>query len=508
MSEVFVIPDGGSTTGALTGGASIQAVLSDLTDTSYVTLDAGESFSVTFSDPTIPAGAVVTRCALAVRAARDIVAGGSPRLVTFNLTVDGEADVRTTSLTSIFPIQWNPAVVSPASGLDTDAISATGSLGGSTGSVQVFFAWVGIRYVAQPVVDVGAPTGTLNEDNIPTVSWTNGLDVDGGGQFAANVRIFNEDQYTDGGFDPDTSDYVDGTDFFAADTSWRGTEILPNGNYRAYVRVSQLSNASDWDYNAFTVDVPTPSNPTLVAVGDPDNGRMELTVSGNPGTADTDQIEIQRQDGSEWIAVRTIEGDGIVTGDATIQDYEAPFGETVTYRARAIHNYTSTNAYSAWETDSASVYATQWWVKHPTDPGWNLAVDLRSFVGHDRAARQTVQQPLGREDAIAVSDTRGPETGTITFRCSDDTTRDAIMSIGTLTVPVLLAPPGDHHERNRWVILGDESVSRLIDQYWATERDVTYTWTEVARPEGAADNYAAGLFPGDDLYPGSDLYPE
>ena len=41
------------------------------------------------------------------------------------------------------------------------------------------------------------------------------------------------------------------------------------------------------------------------------------------------------------------------------------------------------------------------------------------------------------------------------------------------------------HEPDRWVVLGDESIQRIVDHSWADERDVSYGWTKVARPDGA-----------------------
>lgn len=179
-------------------------------------------------------------------------------------------------------------------------------------------------------------------------------------------------------------------------------------------------------------------------------------------------------------------------GGLVIYDREAPTGEPATYRVRAIHDFgTGTISISDWveETTAEDVETARWRVVHPTKPWIDISVDLRSFATQQRASRRTVLQPLGRSDAVVLSDTRGPETGSITFRSPDDATLAAIRELATTTDPVLLVPPSTHHEPLRWVSLGDEEATRLIDHSWSAERDVTYEWTVVERPDGAVESW-------------------
>lgn len=213
----------------------------------------------------------------------------------------------------------------------------------------------------------------------------------------------------------------------------------------------------------------------------------DLAINGST-SADLVEIEASYDGGGTWQSLRTPEGDGIVTpssGGVTAYDWEAPNGYEAMYRVRSINEYTGTNSYSGWATTTGTWESAGWWLKHPTDPTLSYPVRLRSFQGHGRAARQSVQQPLGRDDAVIISDTRGPQTGEIVFWAEDDDTRDAIMELASTTVPLLLQHPSNAHEDDRWIALGDESVARLIDKSWRSERDLSYGWTEVARPSGS-----------------------
>ena len=507
MSSTVIVPDGGSHTGALTGGASIQAVLLDLDDATYVTLDASEYFDVTFTDATIPAGAVVTRVDAVLRATRG---GGGGGLNTTELTVDGEEDTRTIDLQSASFVQWVAASVVG----DNDPDATTVRVTSTVTSRQVSLAWCFVYYVEQPVVNVTAPTGTLTDDNQPTVEWTNTLDVDGGGQFGVNVRIFEEPGGGWGGFDPDVADEVYGEDFFGTETEWQVPGILDNGTYRAYVKIAQLVNGtghnSDWDYSDFEIDVPLPAQPTLLLTGEADDVRTRIDLAANSGAADTDGVQVQVRIDGEWRDVRTPLGSGRVacTTTATAYDFEGPNRLTY-YRARAYAEDTGSFAYSSWVEETCTRGSTKWGIKHPTQWVYNVAVDLRSFPSQSRASNDSVHQPLGSSTALAIGDgTRGPETGTVVIRCPDDPTMGLVQRIASLGSVVLLQPPADHHERDRWVSLGNENTERLIDKSWSDERNVSYEWTEVARPDGdLADGDPGGLYPSDYLYPSDDRYP-
>ena len=512
MSSSVAFPDAtGSNTGALTGGAAADDVLGDLNDSTYVTYDAVlESSNVTFGaySPAIPGDAVIKYVAAWVR-----VKGGGVLKTRMEQSDAGPPVVNLTNTRSVFVNsltyqQFVGAQITDST-VDPDDISVTlkfASEAGLAGDLIASTLYAECIYVEKPTLTVDAPTGTITDTTNPTVSWTATLDTDGGAQFAVGVKIYSEAQYTDPGFDPDTSTPVTSTSFFGQDTSWRSDTALADGDYRAYVKVYQYYHESDWDYEAFTVAVLRPGLPGFDVTPEDTAGRVLLTFSETTGDTTTDGVHIQHTNqNGEWEDIRTELGDGLVDiAEDTYYDYEAPNG-TVTWRARAYHEFASGElSYSDWVEDTDTV-AGGWWIKHPSRPQLNVSVELRSFPGHSRESRQSVVQPLGRTDAVAIGDTRGPQTGTVVIRCGDDDTRDNVMALASETSPVLLQAATDHHEPDRWVILGNEQVERLIDQSWSTERNITYEWTEVARP--TTPMAYAGLYPDDLLFLDDDLYP-
>lgn len=494
MSVAAVFPDADtSNTGALTGGASAHAVLGDINDSTYVTYDDGEKSVMTFANPSLPAGAKVKKMEVVVRATS---ASGAPvaRTILTNANVasgPGANDQRYGfSSTGGLVTQWTAARIDG----NEDPNSAAVSIGmdGGTGQLKVTTVFLLITYVVKPVVDVTAPSGTLTQDNRPTVEWTNTYEAEGGPQFAATVKIFTAAQYGAGGFDPSTSTPYAEVSFFGTETSWRPDDILPNGTYRAYVQTTQFdfvnTYVTDWDFLGFVINVSLPATPSLTVTPEADAdpvSRVSIALSANSGAATTNGFEIQREQDGEWIAVRTLLADGLIEGGTsiTIYDFEAPNGETLNYRARALHHYTSTDAFSGWATDDCEIDGG-WCLKHPFDPSLSTRISIRSFQGHGREPRVAIKQPLNRPDAVPVGNTPGPQTGSITFAISDDEQLEALEAV-VFSTPVLLlqAEDGDH-EPDRWVVLGTETIDRAIDKSWIDERDGAYSWTEVARPDG------------------------
>lgn len=500
MSTTTATPDATvSNTGTLVGGAgSAHATLADSSDSTYITLEIGQQTWCTFGNPSpaVPAGARIIRLELLVRGYGLSFVGSLPVLQATVGNDDGNAVRSATPPTSTrnwVAVQYdgdhNPASAS-------FAIKNTGQ--GGSSAIALMKATLTVVYAAKPVIDVTAPTGTLTENNRPTVTWTNTLDSAGGNPFSTKVRIFSAAQYGAGGFDPATSTATVDTTIIggaASGGSWRPDVSLPDATYRSYAQVEQapswVSFPSDWNYEGFVVNVLQPGVPTATVTAEPAAtpvGRVKLvlgTTAGESGTT-TNYFHVQRKDGTEWVNIRTVAGNGLVAAaTTTIYDYEAPVGEVATYRVRAVHNYSSSDAYSDWCADkTVTLTTTSWSLVHPTDPTESLNVELRSFAGHGRAARQSVIQPVGRSDAVVISDTRAPESGEIVFRLRDDSARDAVMAIAALNVPVLLRPQAGDHEPSRWVALGDEQIERLVDQSWADERNGTYSWTEVAEPTG------------------------
>lgn len=490
-------------TGAVTGGGGdADLVMRDGSDSTYITFDEGESAQFTLDDLTLPSGAIIIYAQGSFRVA---LTSGVPLMQATigDLTDPLNPSGATTSITWSSPISIGLSSV----GLPTDAQVDAASIGfgcsvssPGTSILRVYEASLKVLYWIKPVVTVATPTGTLTEDNSPPVVWSTVWDPDYTpviGKY--HVKVFSAAQYGAGGFDPDTStatlDSGEQSLATAASQTHDFTTTLANATYRSYVKVSAFPDDPDnqwsaWDYEQFVVNVTPPGDPTISLSAQNSYGRVQVTINDGAGVT-THGFQLERSDdgGTTYEPVRTDEDDdGTITGtDEVVYDFEASQGIVNTYRVRAFHDYSSgTRSFSAWVTATVTPLQTDWWLKHPTNPHLNHAVTLRSFTTQSRAARSNVQQPLGG-DAVVVSDTRGPETGSITFRISSDTVRDYIKALADSTSPLLLQAEYGDHEPDRWVVLGDEEIVRLVDYSQIDERDATYGWTTVARPAGALE---------------------
>lgn len=492
MGSVIANPDTTvANNGAITPSGTAHGVLADSSDSTYVTLNQGETVWCGFADPVIPTGARVTGTLLAVRWA----AIGYGTLAESTLTVGDGSSGTQTNLIQTGPVsQAIPAGVSGSRDTTTAGFVIKNIY---VGDLRLYKVWISVGYVAKPSVNITAPTGTVTTST-PTVSWVSTLDSGGGPQTGWSAEIYKASDVT-ASTRPNpalavvTGGSQGGSHADVGASSWTVPEALANDDYYAFVQVSQTVDGtpfySDWDPQAFTVNTPVPGIDTFTVTPSNANGRISMTLTAKSGGSWSStswyEVEVRYSTDDDWVALRSPHGAGIVTVASTGYDREAPNNVTAYYRARAVHdNGDGTTVVGAWVTGSGKWSSDQEYLRHPTDPSLDVAIELRSFAGHSRAARQTVEQPLGRTDVVVVSDTRSSETGTMVIACADDATRDAVMALAADGAPILFNPGQSDHERTRWMALGDETVERLIDGSRFTERNVSYEWQEVARPEG------------------------
>lgn len=483
MTFVTLKPNGTTFNDGTPSATTAHGDLSDDSDTTGVTYDPGESSSLTLENLSLPSGAVVFLAQYWLRL-------GGTALVRGNLAVGGGrvgTDDKSVKWGDPVSVAWTQ-LVGDLSDSDIDGASI-GIMNVSGGIAIVTEAWVRVMYFVQPTVNVASPTGTITT-NRPTVSWTAAFDEHAESRtYTRQIRVFTDAQYGAGGFDPDTStatveDTVTGTG-----SSWVSSSRLANDTYRAYVKVASPTlpdHWSDWDYVEFTVNAATPGAPTVTATAA--SGRIQVQLDDTSGSATTDYFEVQRSEdgGTSWTDVRTVLGDGRVDtsgSPVTVNDWEAPNGVQVTYRARAGND--SNVTVSAWVTDTET-----WsdpdacWLKHPFRPSLNQRLTVRSYPGSSRAANQGVFRALGASNAIVVGDRRGPETGTIVVFSEDQDARDDLVALLDAETPLLLSthPSWEHPER--WVAIGDTESTRIADHSWVPYHDETLPWTAVDRPEG------------------------
>lgn len=502
MTLVSLRPDSTvSSTGTLTGAASVNAALSDNSDASYVTFTAGQQAVVGIGDLTLPASAVIKNVQMKARISNPAGAGTS---ATASMTATGgptQSSISSTPPTlttySIGPpaIGWTDAQLDAA----TLTIKNYASLNG--GSVRASELYLDVRYVTIPVVTVTAPTGTLTTTNTPTVTWTDSLDGDGGAQTGFQVKVFTAAQYGIGGFDPASSPntYDSGVQA-SSSTSHAITMALANATYRAYVRARQTVNGADhWSayaFSGFIVSVTPPAVPTFALTTESTQGRIRAVITTGGGATTTDRVELQRSvdGGTTWLAVRNSEtDDGTIAYPAapvTIRDYEAPNGTLASYRARALHNYSGLYAASAWTATSSATWSatSDWWIKDPNKPALNLKLPagtagaMFSYADVTRAARRGIFQPVGAALAVSVYDTPASATGTIVVQLRTRAELNVLEALIEEATTLLLQGPVAHDEPDRYVSFGDMGAVRVLDKGWSQVRRVTLPWVEVGSP--------------------------
>lgn len=317
MTVVTIRPD--STTASsgtsLTGAASIHAALNDDSDSSYVVTAADTNYyKVGFDNPTLPAGALLTRISLRLRCA--VNSASKHYQLDFSgllegLTVNWTTPTTVTVTPSVFSALALPVDGLDMTGLNDSYLQVNGSGTGAIVQLKSYEAFYDFTVVEQPVTVVSAPSGTVTTSNKPLVSWSNTLDADGGAQARYEVKVFSAAQYGAGGFDPDTSTATASSGVVSsAAGSWQMTTVLPDDDYRAYVRVAQSVNGSlhwsDWEYEAFEIDVDVPDPPSLVVIAHDEHGCIELDIAADGGAATTDAFELQRSldGGLTWEPVR------------------------------------------------------------------------------------------------------------------------------------------------------------------------------------------------------------
>jgi hypothetical protein len=508
--------------GTIQGGAgSRHAALADDTDSTYVRLD-GVPFTVGFAEPTIPAGAIMLEWAIRMRTRK---VGSGKRSAEFRWT-----DSDTSTDYKKFSVSWtNWTTVTyfekSTSVPPTDFALRGYTYGTSYEKVEVTAAYLDFVYVAVPELSVVSPSGAITNQTAPAVEWSPVLDSDGGPQTHYHFKIFSAAEYGAGGFDPETSNatYDDGL-ALGGDTSSQPSEELADGTYRAYVKLAQTVNGelhwSDWEYSGFSIATDRPAVPAIVATGQPSEARIQLDVTTTLGDVSADYVEIERSldGGTTWEEVRrrAIDADlpedtffDVASDVVRVWDYEAPIGTSALYRARAVHDFSPGYSRSAWSsTDDGSWESDLWWLK--AADGTRLNVRPFSLPGLSRSARRSAHQPLGRETAIAVTDTRGPWTGEIVLETDDAAEQETLDELLSYAAPLLLQAPEDVHWTDRWLSFGDQERRWMVDKLAVQDTLERLNFIVVDRPEGLvadAPTSDAHIWPALDLYPAPDLYP-
>ena len=505
MTVTTIRPDGTTTfTGALTGGATAHAVLSDDSDASYATYDVGDTSVLTLGNYTLAADAVIKSVALRIRTR--LGSGAVVNTATqWSQALYGSTVVTwgTPTTTTAFTGTSVLGEALTEAAIDDGTLTIAAPAG--NGTVRVYEAYFDVTSVAQPVVGSLLPTGTVTDNQVPPLYIGSTADSDGGAPTHFQIRVFNDAQYGAGGFDHETSEAYDESGETAQAASpflgtawlhgWTPNIALVEDTYRTYARVAQTVNGelhwSDWDSEDFVIDVDNPALVSVTATEQSADARNMIEVATDPGgdvSADYVDFEASYDGGETWRPLRTIPGLGRVeveSDEAIAWDWEAPNGSEMTYRARAVHDFGSgAESYSEWMEDTATWASTSIWLKHPTIPTMNYEAgngEFKSFPGWTREARRGIHQPLGASYPVVVHDTRIAEAGELSIRVDDDDAKVVLRDLADTNVPLLLQFPATDHERDRYVSLGTHTQERVIDQAWMESTYENFEWIEVER---------------------------
>jgi hypothetical protein len=259
------------------------------------------------------------------------------------------------------------------------------------------------------------PTGTITTTNRPEAQWEF-LDAEGDAPALTRIRLFRDDQYLAGGFDPATSVALEEWSITDAATfSVTPSFDLRNDTYRFYgwTRDSAGEDSGDWEMVQFTVNVTPPPTPSIIAAADPDSWLIHLTVSAGVGTANGLAALIEYTDDPD--VANVVDSDGLwqpVVGATAVpyptsgpkvvehDDWQAPFNRSRRYRARTVQ--VSPRITGGLSSVASDIVVTDEWVLSDPSTGAAMEVLVRPPFTYTRDSGTAVHRTLGRTTAVAT----------------------------------------------------------------------------------------------------------
>lgn len=487
MTTATLRPDGIIQAGSMTatGAASLDAAVSDDSDSSYVRPGNSDLAQFSLGTVSLPAGAVTKTWTVRARARA------------FSTGIMGvQADVGVANLAASFspdPLTITDyasppsAVTLTQAQIDAMTLFLTSS---SFQNLRIYELYVDVVYATVPTVAPAGPSGTITT-NTPTVTWTYTQGSDGDVQSRYQVKIFSAAQYGAGGFDPASSAATYDSGVGLGNSASLVTSGLPTSTtYKAYIAVAQTINGtpqwSAWTASStFTVSVTTSDISTVVGTPDDSNARISVVVTRDTGTPTWLTMELQRSDdgGTTWAYVRGGNNVAVSGSTATIVDYEAGNGVSVEYRARASYLSSGQTIVGPWSASSSSVAwsAVADWLKHPSHPSLNRKVVIEANPALTRRRPQGVYLVIGRSDPVVVSDVRSLTAGTITFVTETDQDAVDVLALLAFDVLFLQTRPGARFGQ-KYLAFGDVTETPPSDKYSQADRWISVPFIEVLIP--------------------------
>jgi hypothetical protein len=303
------------------GSGSVHAALSDNSDTTYITRTSTTvpaSYEAEFGTQTLAATEKVAYVNLRARGtigttgsielSLGVITDRNGRTVSYSVPFSKANTLALSTLDTALQLTsapngqaWTQTLIDNLVVKFTDNATASGDRAG------LYELYVDVITTTQPTVTVTAPTSTITDTTFPSVVWTYS-DADGDPQSAYEIKVFDAATYGGGSFSADTSTPAVGTGIVTSSNDGQTLEAdLADGTtYRAYVRVAQLLNGSnyfsDWAYSQFTIDVDAPATPLITAFYDSEEGAVTVTVFGRTNALSPNQASLETNT-TGWAAV-------------------------------------------------------------------------------------------------------------------------------------------------------------------------------------------------------------
>lgn len=525
MAVTTLRPDGTTALGSWTvvGAASAHAALNDSSDSSYVQLvtrcrTESQLLRLSIQDLSIPAGAKIFSVRTRIRI-QTVTGTQQPRCLGW-FRCRKPRNLIALIIYIVFRILfgWRCPRTATVTWVDQDLEYMLVDPDGAEWTIDSFndfevqlgrddadgnplriaAVYVDVNYNLPPTIAVTAPTGTITDVGRLTVTWTY-TDPQSDPQQAFLVRIFSADQYGAPGFDPMSSVAYDESGWtFGEQQSWTMNRDVPNGIYRAYLRVQKVwlgagTYPSDIVFSQWTQSVAGAPTPNLTAEFEPAFNRVRLILvpsSADPATVGF-TLERSTNLGISWEIVR---GGSQIPANAmnpiTVFDHEAPLNTPIQYRALGFRQVGDSRYPSDFSpTVQVICETTEFWLKDPLAPGMNSPLPVRA-QGNDQPTQPRsvgVFEPLvaeGREARKVV--VVGPLWGVegrmnlvFTERYQPGLWERFQTLYGTGRTLLRQDPTGEQH----YIRLGgDLAWVWDLDETNVRYRFATVSYTEVVRP--------------------------
>lgn len=482
----------GSAGYAATGGATMHAVLSDASDSSYVrraTNNSDKTLRVALPSPSLAAGEALAHAVFSFRSRRPIADSATwpatAKLLAQRSGIavfEAAATLQLSSTTTKTSIATIPAtyIAGGLAGCPVDIYDAHAYT--DANRIYAYDTWLTVYALAAPTTTITAPTVDVTDSSRPMIE-ASVQTVGEAWQIAdaplaysvsclLEARVFTVAAASAPGFDPDVDvPEWSGTAVFtrATGTTVTATESIQvtdplDGTtaYRAYVRASRTIDGvgehwGAWDTQDFQMDLETAAAPTVTATADTANGRVQIEVDAPIPVGHTARlITIQSSTGGAWstLADRVASSAQVYDFD----DYIAPRGVEVTYRARVETTTSGEQRVGPWSVvDTATMPVDGWWLKVPSDPSLNIGHAAITLGDETRFVDVGIHRPIDSEYAVVVSGLPGGWDGSLLIRGRDASDIADIEALLGYDGPVYIEEPWGE---SRWVRLVDMKRQR------------------------------------------------